>query len=699
MICTKCGKEIPSDSKYCPSCGTLAAGQQSKAQNTMTELITRAKAGDQAAISILYEQTYNQVYYTVKSMIKDEDAVFDILQDSYIKAFSHLDSFEGGDKFTAWVRQIAANTARDWMKKKRPMLFSELEQSSDMDLPAEEWFEDENCDHLPEYVIDQNETSRLIREILDELPEDQRAVIGMYYYEEMSVKEIAASMNATENAVKSRLLYGRRKIEKKVRELEKNGTKLYGLAPIPFLLWLLRGQKAYAAELPDAGIRQNILKSLSSSSSATPKETVHAAKHSAAHAAKAAGTTKTAAAAGAGFSGVKLAVAAIAAIAVIGGGVFGITRLSRHTEQPESPANPVVAEEAPEIQETEMPAVPEVSATETEVEATNEPDVEAPQDSMDEALDQYRIILANAANYDFGEYAYPNGDYLYALEYMHTGDPVPTLLLCQLGDDYIDHVRVFYYDINSKTILAPEEVITTGVAQTGGFRGGLSMMGDGNGLQISEVGGMRGDIYISRAIRSENNLEITQEWSGFLDDNNPYGDNAREITWYELSDETGFRKTDKDVEISDIATDSAPAEQDEAALWIEAEEAAGRTILTGTVDTITYDEAVELQGYPDYNAADKGQTWVLIRLDNPQLLKGTQDVSTWEKEHSVVMVWTRQSSGLEYGESILSGFTGEHIICSVGSFSKASDTSMPLGMPWAHDIHIWRNEKTRADNE
>ena len=699
MICTKCGKEIPSDSKYCPSCGTLAAGQQSKAQNTMTELITRAKAGDQTAISILYEQTYNQVYYTVKSMIKDEDAVFDILQDSYIKAFSHLDCFEGGDKFTAWVRQIAANTARDWMKKKRPMLFSELEQSSDMDLPAEEWFEDENCDHLPEYVIDQNETSRLIREILDELPEDQRAVIGMYYYEEMSVKEIAASMNATENAVKSRLLYGRRKIEKKVRELEKNGTKLYGLAPIPFLLWLLRGQKAYAAELPDAGIRQNILKSLSSSSSATPKETVHAAKHSAAHAAKAAGTTKTAAAAGAGFSGVKLAVAAIAAIAVIGGGVFGITRLSRHTEQPESPANPVVAEEAPEIQETEMPAVPEVSATETEVEATNEPDVEAPQDSMDEALDQYRIILANAANYDFGEYAYPNGDYLYALEYMHTGDPVPTLLLCQLGDDYIDHVRVFYYDINSKTILAPEEVITTGVAQTGGFRGGLSMMGDGNGLQISEVGGMRGDIYISRAIRSENNLEITQEWSGFLDDNNPYGDNAREITWYELSDETGFRKTDKDVEISDIATDSAPAEQDEAALWIEAEEAAGRTILTGTVDTITYDEAVELQGYPDYNAADKGQTWVLIRLDNPQLLKGTQDVSTWEKEHSVVMVWTRQSSGLEYGESILSGFTGEHIICSVGSFSKASDTSMPLGMPWAHDIHIWRNEKTRADNE
>lgn len=696
MYCTGCGKEIPDDSRFCPNCGKSSVQEKSNASGGTSELIQKAKDGDQSAISILYEQTYNQVYYTVKSMIKDEDAVFDILQDSYIKAFSHLDSFEGGDRFTAWVRQIAANTARDWMKKKRPMLFSELEQSSDMDLPAEEWFEDENTDHLPEYVIDQNETSRLIREILDELPEDQRAAIGMYYYEEMSVKEIAASMNATENAVKSRLLYGRQKIEKKVRELEKKGTKLYGLAPIPFLLWLLRGQKAYAAEVPNAGIRQNILRSVSSSSSATPKGTVHTAKHtpahvakhSAAHTAKTAGTAKAATAAGAGFSGVKVAVAAIAAIAVIGGGVFGITRLSRHTEQPEQPITPVVAEDTPVIQETTMPAVPEVTAAETVVEATSEPEAEAPEDPIDEALDQYRIILANAATYDFGEYAYPNGEYLYALGYMHTGDPVPTLLLCQLGDDYIDHVRIFYYDVDSQTILAPEEVITTGVAQTGGFRGGLSMMGDGNGLQIFEVGGMRGDIYISRAIRSDNSMIITQEWTGFLDDNDPYRDNAREITWYNLSDEAGFRKPDKNTETADIATDSTPTEQDATALWISAEEAAGRTILTGTVDTITYDEAVELQGYPDYNAADKGQTWVIIRLDSPQVLKGTQDVSTWEKEHSIILIWTRLSSGIEYGENILSDYTGEHIICSAGSFSKASDTSVPYGVPWAHDIHV-----------
>ena len=81
--------------------------------DSYTTLVTRAKAGDQAAISELYEASYSQAFYTVRSMIRDEDAVFDILQDAYIKAFSHLDSFEGGERFEAWIRQIAANTARD----------------------------------------------------------------------------------------------------------------------------------------------------------------------------------------------------------------------------------------------------------------------------------------------------------------------------------------------------------------------------------------------------------------------------------------------------------------------------------------------------------------------------------------------------------------------------------------------------------
>ena len=258
MYCSYCGKQIRAGSKFCLSCGKETLMQQS--ENELSEFVKRAKTGDQDAIASLYEKTYTQVFYTVKSMIKDEDAVFDILQDAYMKAFAHLGSFEGDDKFLPWVKQIAANTARDWLKKKKPMLFSELNTDEDRDISFEEQIEDDRDENIPEKVIDQQETVRLLTEIIEGLPEDQRAAIGMFYYQDMSVKQIAETMGASESAVKSRLKYGRDKIEAKVIELEKNGTKLYGVAPLPFLLLLINSLKNYTAELsPDMNILKTIL--------------------------------------------------------------------------------------------------------------------------------------------------------------------------------------------------------------------------------------------------------------------------------------------------------------------------------------------------------------------------------------------------------------------------------------------------------
>lgn len=121
MYCAYCGKQIANNSVYCGYCGKPVPRS-----DTFAELVAAARTGSQDAVSALYEKTYSKVYYTVKSMIKDEDAVLDIVQDAYIKAFAHLDSFQGDTKFLPWVRQIAANTARDWLKKKRPMLFTEM---------------------------------------------------------------------------------------------------------------------------------------------------------------------------------------------------------------------------------------------------------------------------------------------------------------------------------------------------------------------------------------------------------------------------------------------------------------------------------------------------------------------------------------------------------------------------------------------
>lgn len=200
------------------------------------EWIAAAIRGEEEALSFLYESAQDKVTQTVRAMVRDEDAVLDIVQDSFVKGFHNLSKLDKPENFTAWMRRIASNAAVDHLKKKRPVLFSELADEEGQ-VPE---FRDEELSHLPEEQLDRQETSRLIRQIVEGLSDEQQMVIGMFYFEEMSIRDIAAALGCSENTVKSRLNYGRKNVEKKVRELEKQGIKLYSLAPIPFFLWLLR---------------------------------------------------------------------------------------------------------------------------------------------------------------------------------------------------------------------------------------------------------------------------------------------------------------------------------------------------------------------------------------------------------------------------------------------------------------------------
>ena len=86
--------------------------------------------------------------------------------------------------------------------------------------------------------MDAGETKRLLDEMIGDLPPMQRTCI-MLWQEEFSVKEISEKVMIPEGTVKSNVNYAKKKIKEKVLHLEKQGTKLYGLAPIPFFLWLL----------------------------------------------------------------------------------------------------------------------------------------------------------------------------------------------------------------------------------------------------------------------------------------------------------------------------------------------------------------------------------------------------------------------------------------------------------------------------
>lgn len=206
-------------------------------------LLKRAKEGDNRALSEIYEQTYEEVYRTIRSLIRNEDDAFDVLQDSYLKALTRLDQLSSGAQLRPWLRQIAANTAKDWLRRKKPALFSELQP--DKDTPFD--IEDDREEALPEVQLDRQETQRVMNEVLRSVSDAQQLVLGMFYYEGLSVKEIAAQTGVAQGTVKSQLRYGRQKIEKRLRELEKQGVSFGGAAPIAFFRALLQKN---LAELP-----------------------------------------------------------------------------------------------------------------------------------------------------------------------------------------------------------------------------------------------------------------------------------------------------------------------------------------------------------------------------------------------------------------------------------------------------------------
>lgn len=332
MKCFQCGTELPPDAKFCSKCG--------ETQGFSSELIEQAKNGNEEAVAELYRRTYNNVYRTVKMLISSEDTVLDIVQDSYVKGFQSLSQLQDPDKFRAWMKTIAHNRAVDYLRKAKPVMFSAMSTEEDHVID----FEDDRTENLPEIVVDQKETTRLIKEILGSLSEDQRLVVAMFYYEQMSVKEIAQILGVSENTVKSRLSYGRKKIEIQVKELEKKGTKLYSLAPLPFLLLLFRNMDAQAAELPNATVLHAIQQQCTAVSGVKEISPAEIAKTATKSAAKSV--------AGTASKGIAIKIiAGIAVAAVICGAAIGIIKLNQN-EQPKQESQQNIQETQEESEET-----------------------------------------------------------------------------------------------------------------------------------------------------------------------------------------------------------------------------------------------------------------------------------------------------------------------------------------------------------
>lgn len=215
-----------------------------KQSNSVKQLVERALKKDHEAFSQLYYQTYDKNYYLVLKLVKSEQDAEDILQDTYIKILEKLSQYQykGESSFAAWTSTIASNTALDFLRKKRPILFSELAENEEFTFDAA----DESVEFQPEKQYDKKETSEIVSMLLSELAEEQRICILLFYLQDLSIKEIAEQCQCSENTVKSRLNYGRKKIRGQADVLKKYGIHVGETAVLAVLVYFLKGDMAHA---------------------------------------------------------------------------------------------------------------------------------------------------------------------------------------------------------------------------------------------------------------------------------------------------------------------------------------------------------------------------------------------------------------------------------------------------------------------
>lgn len=198
-----------------------------------TEAVEKAKQGDQQAKEVLYIETCQHMFFLAKSIVKSDEEAMDIIHDSYICVFQKLDNIKNAAGFKSYLRTTVANRCKNYLRKKKPLYLSDMtEDGTELEL--------EDTDGvIPGELVGNEDVIECVRRVVESLPEEQRMCVILRYYDEMSLQEIADTLEVSLGTVKSRLSRASKKMRDEIERLEKEENKKFRCI-IPFF-WLRAG--------------------------------------------------------------------------------------------------------------------------------------------------------------------------------------------------------------------------------------------------------------------------------------------------------------------------------------------------------------------------------------------------------------------------------------------------------------------------
>lgn len=270
-------------------------------KDDIKKLVLQAVQGNKAAFGALYEETGRTVYFSCLKLLGDPQLAEDITQETYLTALQKLGTLAQPENFPAWVNRIGINLCK--------MHFRNNSAPEDNSEEIIEEIPDEGL--IPEEYVSNDAKRKIIMDIIDTvLTEEQRRSVILYYFDMLTVPEIAEVMNCTTGTVTSRLSAARKKIKEAVLIYEENNNdRLHAVVPV-FILSKLLNKEASNTVLP----KLTVFTGSASAANAVPDSVT---------------STKTISGGKGMFSTVKAKViAGVCAAAVVGGGITAAVVLS-----------------------------------------------------------------------------------------------------------------------------------------------------------------------------------------------------------------------------------------------------------------------------------------------------------------------------------------------------------------------------------
>lgn len=307
MYCEKCGTMLELSDEFCGCCGTNLKKQK---DDYLKIIVMQLQKGENRFFDDFYHMTQKYVrYVAVQVCGNDKERIEDVVQEVYVTIFKKIHTLQEPAAAWGWMKMITRNTALNIIEKESRYKLLNEEEEYILDN-----VEESNVLYLPEDLVSRKETSKLLTQMIGELPVLQKMIFLEYYYNDKKIAEISRDYEISEGTIKSYLSRGRKILASKVTAYQqKTGVRLCSVSAAPiFLLFFKEGiqKTAVTAQIPSAVTKAIGTAGISKTVAAGAKAAGNAANHTSKSAVK---TFVTNAAA-------KRAVAGIAAVTVAGTG-------------------------------------------------------------------------------------------------------------------------------------------------------------------------------------------------------------------------------------------------------------------------------------------------------------------------------------------------------------------------------------------